>query len=299
MTESPRIALATFSELPDWEKDDRPLFAALEERGCTIEHPSWSDPEVDWKQFDVCLLRTVWDYQERFDEFMEWIERVASETRLLNPVEVVRWNSKKSYLRELEDRGARCVPTVWLDAGNECDLESVLQERGWERGFIKPVVGANARETYRFRRGSEELRAAQHELERLLAEEAVMLQPYLESVETRGEVSLLFFDDELSHGVRKVPASGDYRVQDDWGASDEPWTPSQDELSAAREILDVTQSCCSPEEALLYARLDFLFLPDGSLGLNEVEVIEPSLFFRHDAQAAGRLADALLRRLAT
>ena len=294
-----KIALATFEALPDWEKDDRPFLAALKARGIEAACPAWSDESVDWNQFDACLLRTTWDYQERFEEFMDWIERVSGDTRLLNPIEVVRWNSRKSYLRELEDRGARCVPTEWLNAGESHDLEAILRRNGWERGFIKPVVGANARETYRFRLGDEDLQNAQRELDRLLAEESVMLQPYLGSVETKGEVSLLFFDGELSHGVRKIPQAGDYRVQDDWGASDEPWTPSETELRDARRILEVTESCCSPDESLLYARLDFLFLEDGSLGLNEVEGIEPSLFFRHDEQAAGRLVDALQRRLAT
>jgi hypothetical protein len=295
---APRIALATSSDLPDWEKDDTPFFAALESRGVELSHPAWSEPR-DWSQFDACLVRTTWDYQESSDAFLLWVEEVSSQSRLLNPASVIRWNIQKSYLRELETAGARCVPTEWFEAGTRCDLSTTLRERGWERGFIKPVIGANARETYRFAVGTPELETAQREVERLLETESLMLQPYLDTVERQGEVSVVYFDGDFSHGVRKIPKTGDYRVQDDWGAHDEPWAPSESERAEARALLEYTHELCSPDEPLLYARLDFLFMPDGSLAVNEVELIEPSLFFRHDERAADRLARALCRRIAT
>lgn len=297
MSSGMHIALATSSSLPDWEVDDAPLIAALEARGVRVSRPAWDSVDEDWSRFDACLLRTTWDYQERLDEFLAWVRRVSRETQLINPQPVIEWNIRKSYLRELEADGARCIPTCWLDRGSSVDLASVIGEAGWSRGFIKPVVGANARETYRF--NDDDLAKVQVEVDRLLQSESLLLQPCLESVETQGEVSTLFFDGEFSHGVRKIPKAGDYRVQDDWGASDEPWVPSSDQLRDAQTILERVEARCSPNERLLYARLDFLFLEDERLGLNEAEVIEPSLFFRHSAEAGARLADALLRRCAT
>ena len=294
-----RIALATSTSLPDWEKDDEPFIAALESRAFEVSQPAWDSAGEDWSRYDACLIRTTWDYQDRLPEFLTWIEKVSSVTRLLNPREVLEWNIRKSYLRELEDDGARCIPTRWLDRGESVTLSEVVTSAGWSSGFVKPVVGANARETHRFRAEASELERVQLELDRLLASESLMLQPYLASVESHGEVSIVFFDGEFSHGVRKIPKAGDYRVQDDWGASDEPWTPNESELADGRRVLKCIESRCSPSERLLYARLDFLFLEDGTLVLNEAEVIEPSLFFRHSAPASATFADALLRRLAT
>jgi len=299
MSSAKRIALVTMSALPDWEVDDAPLVAALEAQGVEVSRPAWDAEGEDWSGYDVCLLRTTWDYQERAAEFLKWVEHAGAVTRLLNPLRVVEWNIQKTYLRELEEDGARCIPTRWLKRGDRVSLDRLVREAGWAKGFIKPVVGANARETFRFANDESDLKRVQGEVDRLLQTEDLMVQPYLASVEDQGEVSAIFFDGEFSHGVRKIPKAGDYRVQDDWGASDEPWTPTEQQLGEVTKILECVEARCSPGERLLYARLDFLFLEDEALGLNEAEVIEPSLFFRHSAEAGARLAGALLRRCST
>ena len=144
-----RIALVTCSTLPDWEVDDKPLHDALRERGVELLNPSWDDPAFDWSACDAALIRTTWDYQERRDAFLAWARRVDAQTRLFNPLSIVEWNSKKTYLRDLHDRGAPTIPTEWLIQGAQVDLRSLLAERGWERAFIKPAIGATARETLR------------------------------------------------------------------------------------------------------------------------------------------------------
>ncbi len=88
-----------------------------------------------------------------------------------------------------------------------------------------------------------------------------------------------------------LPVPGDYRVQDDFGASDEPYTLDAAELALGREIVGLVQ------ERLLYARVDFLRDDQGQLRLNELELVEPSLFFRHAPRAAEQLARVLLRAL--
>ncbi len=286
------IALATYDHLPDWQNDETPLHAALESLGHDVRAPSWTDPSVDWSGFDACVLRTTWDYMERHDEFAAWTERVSAETRLFNPLPVVRWNSHKSYLRDLAGRGVRTVPTVWLETGATVDLCATLAERGWSRAFLKPAIGATARETLRFTDRAADLAAAQAHVDRLLAVEDMLLQPYLAKVETEGEVSAIFIDRAFSHAVRKRPVPGDYRVQDDFGAHDEPTTLTAGDIADARRALDATGF-----DDLLYARADFLRDDDGALCLTELELIEPLLFFRHDTGAARRLAEALHARL--
>lgn len=287
-----RVALATCSGLPSWEVDDRPLHAALAARGATVELEPWDDPGFAWRSCDACLIRTTWDYELRRDRFVAWAFRVAAETRLFNPPEIVRWNTDKRYLRELEARGVPVIPTVWLPAGGRCDLAALLAERGWSRGFLKPVVGSTARASLRFDVDDPGLAAAGRHLERTLAEEPMMLQPYLESVESEGELSVIFIDGEPSHAVRKVPVPGDWRVQDDFGASDEPIALDGRLLAVARQAL------AAVEPDLLYARVDLLQDAAGELRVTELELVEPSLFFRHRPEAADLLAAALLRRIA-
>lgn len=289
------IALPSCTNLPEWEVDDRPLHEALASRGVEIVRPVWDDPAFDWSRCDACLIRTTWDYQERRDEFLAWAERVAAVTRLFNPLAVIRWNTHKTYLRDLEARGVSVTPTVWLEPGASVDLRRMLFDRGWAKAFLKPAIGATARETLRFEATPASIAAAEAHLNRMLRAEMMLLQPYLDTVETQGEVSAVFFDGKFSHGVRKIPVPGDYRVQDDFGASDEPYTFSDMEFAIARRCVDAaTPSEFAP---LLYARIDFLRDHDGQLRLSELELVEPSLFFRHAPRAAETLADALLARV--
>lgn len=290
-----RIALASCTKLPAWEVDDRPLEAALRARALDLHIVPWDDADTDWAGFDAVVLRTTWDYQERAAEFLAWLDRVGGETRLLNPLGVVRWNLDKRYLRQLEERGVPIAPTVWLEPGQAVDLGAVMDAEGWDRAFLKPVVGANARLTKRFTRA--EVAEAAAWLAPVLAVEAMMLQPYLPAVETFGEVSAVCVDGRVGHGVRKVPAGGDYRVQDDWGATDEPFAFSESDLELVEHTLQAAAEALCRPEPLCYARVDLLKDEAGNWVLTELELIEPSLFLRHGPATADLLADSVVRRV--
>lgn len=298
-----RIALATCRTLPPHERDDLPLLAAFRELGVSVEQPNWDDPAVEWSSFDAVLIRTTWDYQTKHAQFVAWAERAATCTTVFNPAPLVGWNTHKRYLRELAEHGVPLAETEWFAAGHSHDLAAVVRRRGISRGFLKPLVGANAHNTLRFDARSEvELAAAQAHLASLTSRVDMMLQPYLESVEREGEISAIFFDGALSHAVRKVPAAGDYRVQDDWGAHDEPIVLDGDALDVCERTFAGMAACFERRGwdialPLLYARVDLLRDAAGRWVLNELEVVEPSLFFRHGPAAAQMLAGALLRRL--
>ncbi len=287
-----RLGLATCSELPAHEHDDTGLHSQLRERGHEVGFPVWDDPQVDWSTFDSVLIRTTWDYQEKLPAFAAWAEHAHTQTRLFNPIQVVRWNTHKGYLRELARLGIPIAPTTWLPRGTRANAADILVERGWHRAFIKPAVGATARETLPF--GERDLAAAQAHLDRLLPHEDLMVQPYLSSVETLGELSAVVIDGQLTHTLRKVPVAGDYRVQDDFGATDEPWPLDAKAAAVVDAAIGFMHERFGP---LLYARVDLLQLDDGSYGLNELELVEPSLFFRHGPDAVQRLVSAWEARL--
>jgi glutathione synthase/RimK-type ligase-like ATP-grasp enzyme len=161
-----------------------------------------------------------------------------------------------------------------------------LQGCGWEEVVVKPAVDGGARETLRAPSGSAE--AAAHTA-RLAAAGDVVVQPYAAQIEA-GETSLLFFGGEFSHAVRKVPAPGDYRVQEHHGGTEHPHEPTGRELETARRAM-----ACAPGR-LTYARVDLVDV-DGVPTLMELEVIEPDLFFRADDEAMGRFVTAVLAEL--
>lgn len=284
-----RIAFASCDPFPPVVDDEEPLRAALRAHGLEVSDPPW-DADVDWSRFAAVVLRTPWDYQFRADAFVAWCERASRVTRLFHGPGVVRWNIDKRYLAALAARGVPIAETIWIAAGQGGEALAEAARRGWTRGFLKPVVGANAAFTLRFALDEAGLAAAAAHLASF-ADKAFMLQPYLASVERAGELSLIVIDGEVTHGVRKIPTAGDYRVQEDWGARDEAWRPDEAALALARAAL--TEASAILGERLLYGRADLL-LDERGYVLNELELIEPALFFRHAPHAAARLADALV-----
>ncbi len=282
-----RLALATAADQEPTDQDDAPLLDALAAAGHEPSLLVWDDPEVRWEQQDAVVVRTVWDYHHRREEFLDWARQVAAVTRLYNPVDVLRWNTHKSYLLELEERGAPVVPTAWLAQGDRVDLAALAGARGWDDVVLKPAVGAGGDGVRRV-----DPRGAQQELERLLRAGDVLVQPYLRSVASEGELSVILFDGEVSHAVLKRPAAGGLLVQIEHGGTYQPLEQVPSEAAAlARWVVEATG------HELLYARVDLVADEVGTWQLAELEVTEPGLFLHLVEGAGARFVAALEQRL--
>ena len=288
----PRIALATYATLPGLNDDDRLLVTALDKQGITAVPAVWDSRDMAWGDFQGVLVRSCWDYHRRLPEFLEWIARLERDGLgrvLWNPPELLRWNSHKSYLRDLAARGVAIVPTRWLARGEPCGLAEVLRHEGWGEAVVKPTVSASASGTW-----STTLTGAasnQPKLDEMLRSGDVLVQPLVPEVRDPGEWSLVFFQGRFSHAVLKRPAAGDYRVQWEFGGSADTRKPSR------KLIVDAERVLAAVPGDPLYARVDGV-ARDGKLVLMELELIEPHLFFAWDARAATRLAKAIRRALA-
>jgi glutathione synthase/RimK-type ligase-like ATP-grasp enzyme len=282
---SPRIAIATCAHYDREMVDDELLAAALRKRGCEAQPVAWDDPDADWSSFDLCLVRSTWDYHEKHREFLAWAQQVEAAAGLQNPLDLVTWNIDKTYLRELAEAGVSTVPTVWVDRGSDAGLEAVLAKRGWDEAIVKPVVDLGARNLHRVRAG-ENSPALRLTLER----SGAMVQPFLPSLEAEGELSLIYVDGKLTHAVRKRAAAGDFRVQSIWGGSVERAEPEAVEVDLAERALSHL------DEPPLYARIDIVEGLEGPC-LIELELIEPNLYLTYHPPAADALAEAALLRI--
>jgi hypothetical protein len=120
--------------MPEGAPDDQPVARLL-----GAELVAWDDPTVAWEGYDRVVLRSVWDYSRRLDEFLAWTAAVGPD-RLRNRPDLVAFNADKRYLGEL---AAPTVPTTFVGPGEELpalDGEFV----------VKPNVSAGARDTGRF-----------------------------------------------------------------------------------------------------------------------------------------------------
>lgn len=282
-----RIALATAAEQVPTDQDDAPLLAALAHAGHEAELVPWDDPTVAWEAFDAVLIRTTWDYALRREAFVAWADRVEASTRLFNAAEVVRWNTHKRYLLELEERGAPIVPTAWLAQGDRVDLAALAAARGWDELVLKPAIGAGGDGIARVLP-----RDGQAVLDALTATGDAMVQPYVPTIATAGELSVILLDGEISHAVRKIPAAGGLLVQIEHGGIYEPLREVPAEAAAlARWIV------AAAGHDLLFARVDLLVDEVGSWLVNELEATEPGLFMHLVPGSAERLVVALEGRL--
>lgn len=299
LTQMPHIALVTAAVARTSDEDLAPLQDALLGLEAEVSIIDWDDASVDWSRFDAAVLRSCWDYTDRIVEFLIWAERVGRLTRLLNPFEVVRWNTDKHYLSELADAGVAIVPSRFVEPGDDAArvLQSFLDNHADAAEIVvKPAIGAGSRDTQRHDRAR--IDTALTHMQRLLdGKRSVLLQPYLDRIDEVGETALIHFDGVFSHAIRKGPL-----LRPGEGPTSELFAPEQieardadaDERALARRILDALPFAAS----LVYARIDLIRSSEGHPLLLELELTEPSLFFAHANGAAARFARRLLERCA-
>jgi O-ureido-D-serine cyclo-ligase len=253
---------------------------------------AWDDPEFDWGSTRLALLRSPWDYYRRPAEFLAWAERTARRTRLENPLATVRWNLEKGYLVALARAGAPVVPTRYLPRGSSFDLAAFLAADGAHGAVVKPAVSADSWETVHVPPG--EPAAGQAALDRLLPERAMLVQPYLPSVEDYGERCLVAIEGELSHAVRKNALTRGGR----WAGFPEgtPVPIAEEERAAAGAVLDAARRVAGIDRPL-YARIDLVRDAAGEPRLLELELAEPTLFLAGSAAGLARLTGAIAARL--
>lgn len=257
------VVLLTSSELPNLHEDEAHLPAALERLGVKTSIEVWDK----WipKPGQTGVIRSIWDYHRRYSEFLDFVGKMEETgTKLWNSPTVMRWNSHKSYLLGLADLGIPIVPTQMLYTENEVSIE-------WEKLVVKPAVSASAHNTKVI---SRENISVAHEI---LKENpsGVLVQPFIEEIQTEGEWSLTFLNNKFSHSTLKLPKSGDFRVQEEHGAKVQLGAAPPDVIKACERILRRLN------KKLLYARVDGVCVR-GEFLLMELELIEPSLFFLGD-----------------
>jgi glutathione synthase/RimK-type ligase-like ATP-grasp enzyme len=285
----PRVALVTSDTFPVLYEDDLLLVAALDEIGIDSRPAIWSDASIDWLGFDALVFRSPWDYFVRLKEFRAWLDaRMASGVRMVNSREIIEWNFDKRYLQDLAAAGVSLVPTIVVPRGERPDISALARARGWEEIVVKPTISGGGYGTHRFRlEAADKFRDV---IGQILIDRGLLIQPFLPEIQSAGELSLLFFDGVFSHAVCKRAKHGDYRVQFQFGGTNENAEVRDEWITQAR-------ACIAAAPGLpAYARVDGV-IKDGQFLLMELEVFEPLMFLARHPRAPGRFARAIRSRL--
>lgn len=282
---SRRCCFLSMDEMGHYVADDDLAIAPLEELGWKVETVSWRDASVDWNDFEIVVIRTPWDYQRSPYEFLDALAKIdSSSARLENPLDVVKWNLDKRYLRDLESRGLPIVPTIWDGVYDQRVFYRWMADLGCDELIIKPTVSATAEHTYR-------LGEFDPSLVETFSMRPFMVQPFLENIVTEGEYSLFYFNGEYSHTILKSPKTDDFRVQEEHGGRITAVEPKPELSDAGRTAFEMIRPLP------LYARVDLVRDHESKFTLIELELIEPALYLRMDTDAPARFAAAIDKRM--
>lgn len=284
------LRIATCRPLPEPDVDEAPLAAALAAGGFDARLVAWDDPAADWAAPIPTLVRSTWNYPLAIDAFLAWIDRVSAAALLINPPDIVRANVHKRYLLALAARGVPVIPTTLVERGQRCELAelaAIATSHDATSLVIKPEVGANSLGARRFAPADP---AALAHLAALTARGAALIQPYVASVDTYGERSLVWIDGALSHAIRKVPRLAEAEPRDEQTAG--PFPIADDERAVAEAALAPVAG------RILYGRVDLARDAGGQPMVMELELVEPSLYLVHQPGAIARFVEGLRRYLA-
>ena len=274
----PDILLVTHTALPGGAPDDRLLADALTARGMTVRMVTWDNPKADWSAAPLAVVRSTWNYHRFPDRWRAWVASAARNTKVLNTPDVLLWNTDKRYLRQLAAAGVTCVPTLFVEPDEPASLQQMAADADWHEVVVKPAVGASATGARRF--SAHELgQEGERHLILLLRHGAVLVQPFLPTVETLGERSLVFLGGVFSHAFIKPAFNRDAAGT----TAIAPYHPADIELAFADMVLR------RAPDATLYARVDIVPGDDGPM-LMELELIEPDLGLRLAPEGPSNLA---------
>ena len=269
-----------------WQIDAGLAMPHLESLGWTVEWVRWRAPDVNWSDYDAVYIGTPWDYPEDPDRFLDVLEAIdRSSALLINCMELVRWNLQKTYLRDLQSRGADIVPSIWCKDSSDLCVEPLFDRLQSEGIIVKPVVSTNATDTFLLNRENSD--AIADRLRDVFAKRACIIQPFMSNIRSEGEFSLFYFNGQLSHAIQKVPKHRDFRVQEEHGATLTLVPPETALQAVADQILSLV------EPTPVYARCDLVRHDDGRFLLMELELIEPSMYLRMKKGADRLFAAAL------
>lgn len=290
-----RIAILRCGKLPGfvtWDipnldelfEEDNILLHGFEAQGFQASPVVWSQPDIDWNQFDIALIRSTWDYLDDQELFLDVLSQIeASSCKLFNPLAAVRWNMDKHYLLDLEQWDVPIIPTYLASNVEGETLHNTFAGKQWQTIILKPSVGLGG--SYSYRVPLDELDNTLTNLRISQPDREYLIQPFIESILTEGEWSFIYFNRQLSHVLLKKPAPDDYRVQGIYGGTIQVAEPQERDRAQAEAVL------AKLPFDILYARLDFVRV-DGRLSIIEVELIEPILSFNLVPESIIRLVNA-------
>ena len=191
---------------PDWYinnilKEDLLLLNELTKIGFLVNRVSWSSKSFDWNSVDYAVFRTTWDYFERLEEFLNWINLYSKKIKFINNIDQIIWNLDKNYLVELKSQHIPIVPSLFFKKNTPKTLHQIFEETGWKELILKPAISAAAWNTHRV--SKKNIQKKESIFCSLKSTQKMIVQEFQKTVLIDGEISLVVIGGKFTHAVIK------------------------------------------------------------------------------------------------
>ncbi len=240
---------------------------------------AWENNKIYYKKYNCAIVRSCWGYDEKPLEFLYKMKEISNHCKLFNSYETILKNHNKEYLLNLEKEGVNIVPTILSKDSKNIDVPE-----DWEDVIIKPSISASSKNTFKLRRDEEE--KIESKVNKILGlNKTPIIQKYINTVETRGETSVVVIGGKICYTVKKLPR--DYTFQN------QKFFKTELEIDEKNFVLDIINR---QKVKHLYMRVDFLRDENNKLMLMEIELIEPGLYISKDPKIAGCIVEEIKRQ---
>lgn len=272
------LIIATCKAYKEGNEALKKLKAKLENLHYQCELKAWQEIRVrHLAQNTLILPLAVWDYSLEYANFLHFLNELErAKISILNPSEILKMNADKSYLKILEEANLPIIDNIIFKQNEDFNFSQIP----FQKAVIKPLVGQSG---YKVRFLEQKIPTKEE------FPHGALIQPFIESVEELGEFCFIFFGGKFNYAIHRQTQK-DWRANSNYGVKIAPLkNPSKAHIDLALKALKALKS-----SNLLYARVDLLPQKNGKALINEVELIEPSLYFDFHENALEQFIKNLL-----
>ncbi|ECP5136186.1 hypothetical protein FT758_07540 [Campylobacter upsaliensis] len=272
------LIIATCKAYKEGNEALKKLKAKLENLHYQCELKAWQEIRVrHLAQNTLILPLAVWDYSLEYANFLHFLNELErAKISILNPSKILKMNADKSYLKILEEANLPIIDSIIFKQNEDFNFSQIP----FQKAVIKPLVGQSG---YKVRFLEQKIPTKEE------FPHGALIQPFIESVEELGEFCFIFFGGKFNYAIHRQTQK-DWRANSNYGVKIAPLkNPSKAHIDLALKALKALKS-----SNLLYARVDLLPQKNGKALINEVELIEPSLYFDFHENALEQFIKNLL-----
>lgn len=276
-----RVGIVTCKKRKNKVDDDILLKEALEKEKIIVDILVWDDNAVTWTDYDLLIIRSIWDYHLKLKKFIEWLEFLKQNNiKTINKCDEIINNFNKDlqyyYLFKsgylLNKRFVyyqKKFKMFYLSVINEC------QSFGEDSLVLKPIVGASSYNVFKYNKnGVKEknalsLKRVAKKIYRQMKKNnvrGIVIEPFTKEIQ-KGEYSVILINKEIEYCIKRYPSRFQERKKTTYVKK------------IPKQLVECINSL-SNIDFPLYSRIDFVLGKNKPI-IMEFELTDPDLYIRN------------------